>query len=84
MEFVSKKKTVKVTIDDKSYQMSLPSMGQVDEIITKVSAVETSQAGQAYMEFFSELGLPVEACKKMDSVDFIEFIGFVMSPKKKT
>lgn len=84
MEFVAKKKMMKVTIEGQSYEMRCPCIGETDELTEKLEALEGKSKGalSVYYNFFAGLGLPVEASKKMDTDDFMKFISFVLSPKK--
>lgn len=74
---------VKVELGGEAYQMALPNMGQLEKLQDDTKASNEANIMTVYMEFFKELGLPIEAQKKMDVDDFFEFVSFVMQPKKK-
>lgn len=80
-EFVSKKKSMKVTIEGVSYEMRYPSVDEKESFDQKVSASEQKEFIPLCKELFSNLGLPKEASGKMDSDDFVDFIGFIFNPK---
>lgn len=82
MKFESKRKTLEVTIDGQAYKMSLPSMGDSDELEMELQKSDGKGAISCYQNFFAKLGLPVEAQKKMDNLDYLDFITFVLNPKK--
>jgi hypothetical protein len=83
MEFVAKKKTLKVTIDGKSYDMRCPTIGERQEFLEKLKLVKPEEAVQAYAEWYEGLGLPREALYSFDADDFVDFLEFVSNPKKK-
>jgi hypothetical protein len=83
MEFKAKKKTMKVTVlDGTSYDVAVPSVGQIETLNDKLQAAGDAKAIGVYREFFAELGLPDAASKSFDYDDFLDFVKFVMSPKK--
>lgn len=83
MEFVAKKKMMKVDLSGEAYEMALPNMGQLEKLQDETKNSNEANIMLVYMNFFAELGLPIEAQKKMDVDDFFEFVSFVMNPKKK-
>ena len=83
MEFVAKKKMIKVELSGEAYQMALPNMGQLEKLQDETKNSNEANIMSVYMNFFVELGLPIDAQKKMDVDDFFEFVSFVMNPKKK-
>jgi uncharacterized protein YbbK (DUF523 family) len=80
-EFVAKKKKVKVSIEGVSYEMRYPSLDEKEAFDQKVAASEQKEFINTCKELFSSLGLPKEAAGKMDADDFVDFIGFIFSPK---
>lgn len=85
MEFIAKNKKMKVTIEGQSYEMRSPSVGESEELSENLEKLENGKgATKVYYAFFESLGLPAEAQKKMDSDDFMDFISFVLKPKKKS
>jgi len=83
MEFVAKKKMIKVNLSGEVYEMALPNMGQLEKLQDESKNSNEANVMMVYMNFFADLGLPIEAQKKMDVDDFFEFVNFVMNPKKK-
>lgn len=82
MEFVAKKKKLKVTIDEQSWEIGCPSIGQQEELSEKIKQAAPENVLSIYVEFFGNLGLPVEALKSLDSDEFYDLTKFVFSPKK--
>lgn len=82
MEFVAKSKKVKVTISGSTYEMRCPTIGERDEFYEQLNSSD-KKSMKLYAEWFEILGLPKEAFFKLDSDDFLDFIEFVMNPKKK-
>jgi hypothetical protein len=83
MEFVAKKKTLKVTIGGVSHEMRCPTIGERQEFLERLKAVKPEDAISAYADWYSGLGLPREALYSFDADDFFEFLDFVSNPKKK-
>jgi hypothetical protein len=84
MEFVAKKKIIKVTIDGQSYEMKCPSIGERQEFTEKLKESKAEEAIELYANWFSGLGLPKEALLSFDTDDFFDFLEFVTNPKKKS
>lgn len=83
MEFVAKKKTLKVSVDGASYEMRCPTIGERQEFFKLLNESKPENAVDLYGSWFESLGLPLEAFKKFDADDLIEFVEFVSNPKKK-
>lgn len=83
MEFVAKKKTLKVSIDGESYEMKCPTIGDRESFTEKLKNAKPEEVVQMYADWYESLGLPKEALYKFDADDFFEFIDFVTNPKKK-
>lgn len=81
-EFVAKSKKIKVTINGTSYEMRCPTIQDNETLNKRLLEEKTENAFQVYIEFFESLDLPIEAIKQMDSDDFLEFITFILTPKK--
>ena len=82
MEFVAKKKKLKVTIDEQSWEIGCPSIGQQEDLQEKIKQAAAENVLSVYVEFFGTLGLPVDALKSLDADEFYELTKFVFSPKK--
>lgn len=83
MEFIAKQKKLKVTVGGQSYEMRCPTIGESEELNHKIKDGKPEEALQTYKSMFSKLGLPETACDEFDTDDFMDFIAFVLSPKKK-
>ena len=82
MEFIAKKKKLKITIDGQSWEIACPSIGQQEEINEKIKSAPAENVFAVYSEFFSGLGLPMDAIKTLDTDEFLEMTKFIFSPKK--
>lgn len=83
MEFIAKKKKVRVTIGDENAEMCFPSIGILEDFYESISKAEPRQAGKTYIDFLASLGLPETLSKKMDYDDLLDLIKFITVPKKK-
>ena len=83
MEFVAKSKKLTVKVAGESYEMRFPTIGQTEVLQEKINKGEPKDAIKVYKKFFEELGLPSEAIDQFDHDDFLNFVEFVLSPKKK-
>lgn len=83
MEFVAKKKTLKVNIDGESYEMKCPTIGDREAFTEQLKSAKPEEVVGLYADWYQSLGLPREALYKFDADDFFDFIEFVTNPKKK-
>jgi hypothetical protein len=83
VEFVAKKRTMKVTIDGESFEVRCPNIGDIESLQERIQAEGEEKSLSIYKDFFADIGLPVAAYKKFDMIDFQDFVEFLMSPKKK-
>lgn len=83
MEFVAKKKKLKITIEGESWEIGSPSIGQQEELNEKIKSAAPENVLNIYLDFFSALGLPSKALRDLDADEFFELTKFVFSPKKK-
>lgn len=74
---------MKVTVDGESFEVRCPNIGDIELIQERINSEGEEKALGIYKDFFKDIGLPVEAYKKFDMIDFQEFVEFLMSPKKK-
>lgn len=81
-EFVAKTKKLKVTINGVSHEMRCPNIAENESLTIKLKESPAENALTVYKEFFSSLGLSSEVMEQMDSDDFLDFIQFVLAPKK--
>lgn len=84
MEFVAKKKTLKVTLDGQTHEMRCPTIGERQAFTEKLKDCKPDEAVQIYAEWFSDLGLPKDVLFGFDADDFFDFLEFVTNPKKKS
>lgn len=82
MEFVAKSKKIKVSIGEQSHEIKCPTLGQREELFTKLKE-NPEQALGFYAEWFESLGLPKSAFYSLDADDFGDLIEFIVNPKKK-
>lgn len=83
MEFVAKRKKLKVSIDGVSYEMRCPTIGERDNFTEKLKDEKPEGVIKAYAEWYEGLGLPKSALYSLDADDFFELIEFISTPKKK-
>lgn len=82
MEFIAKSKKLKVSINDKTYEINCPTLGQREELFGKVKD-SPDKPLSFYSDWFESLGLPKDAFYNLDSDDFGDLIEFMVNPKKK-
>lgn len=84
MEFVAKKKILKVSIDGVSHEMRCPTIGERQSFTEKLKDCKPEDAVALYADWFHELGLPKDVLFNFDADDFFDFLDFVTNPKKKS
>lgn len=82
MEFKVEKKSIRVTIDDKSYEMKVPSVVQQMEAREKLAAEGPEKSIPIIISYFELLGLPREVINGLDYDTFLDLYGFIHSSKK--
>jgi hypothetical protein len=83
LEFIAKKKTLRVTVGGATHEMVAPTIGQTEALSQVLNEAQPQDAFKLYAKFFTELGLPDGVIQQFDQDDFFDFIGFVLHPKKK-
>lgn len=83
MEFVAKKKKLKLTVNGESFEFNAPTVLDQESLKEKLKEAKEIDAAEVYYSFFESLGLPKNASKSMDFDDFMDFIQFIFNPKKK-
>lgn len=83
MEFVSKRKKLKVTIDGEQFEMNMPNFGENEDMNQKIAEAEAKDVPKICKDFFEMLGLPKEAQRKLDAADFEKLYTFVVTGGKK-
>lgn len=84
MELVFEAKEKKMTLNlyGTKYTIRVPKMKESIELQAKIKDADAKEVVQIYFDFFSGIGLPVEAMDALDSLDFQELISFILYPKK--
>lgn len=82
MEFIAKKRTLKITIDENTYQMGVPSIGDQEALDEKLATAPPRDAIKIYMDFYQSKGLPADALRSLDVDEFVAMTNFVFNPKK--
>lgn len=80
--FEAKQKKMIINVYGEKHEIRVPKMHEGDEFRGKLEQAEAKDAHKVYTEFFLSLGLPEEAIKKLDSIDYNELLGFILYPKK--
>lgn len=81
-EFVSKKKTVRITVDGQAFEMKCPSIQDSESLTDELSKCDSSLVFEVYQNNFEKWGLPKSVCKQMDREDFVDLIKFIFNPKE--
>lgn len=82
MEFKVQKKSIKVTVGEQSYDLSLPSVAQSKKIKKDLEEVEAGGAVEVMADYVASLGLPKEVVDSLDYDTFLELYSFIHNPKK--
>jgi hypothetical protein len=84
MEFVfeAKEKKMKVKVAGQEHMMRVPKMHEAETLQDAVQKADPKDVKNIYEDFFVSLGLPESVMKQFDVIDFQDFIGFVLFPKK--
>lgn len=82
MEFVAKKRKLKITIEGQTWEMNAPSIGEQQELDDKIKAAPPSDGLKIYLEFFEKKGIAQETLKGLDLDDFLDLTKFIFAPKK--
>jgi hypothetical protein len=83
---VSTKKVIKVTLDDKEYNVRVPAVKDQLKLkeMTKDAESGSEQESMALLNWLEDLGLPKEASMMMHQTDLTIFIqDYLMDDKKK-
>lgn len=83
MEFVSKKYKLKVTINDKVYEINSPTVGETEDLQAQREGKSFKEQGELTIKFIEKLGIPVEAQREIANTDYKDFIEFILDHKKK-
>jgi hypothetical protein len=80
--FEAKEKKMSLNLYGTKYSIRVPKMKESMELQEKIKNADPKDVVQLYMDFFSGIGLPLEALDSLDALDFHELIGFILYPKK--
>lgn len=80
MEFKAKRRKLKVTIDEMTFEVKFPTLGELSEYRAKVKDAPESEEHLA--EFMASLGLPKDAQKSLEPSDISEIVGLLTDQKK--
>jgi hypothetical protein len=80
--FEAKPKKIKVKVSGSEYEMRVPRISESEALQGKVASADPKDVKEVYVDFFCSLGLDKAALESFDVLDFQEFIGFVLFPKK--
>jgi hypothetical protein len=80
--FEAKPKKIKVKVSGSEYEMRVPRISESEALQDSVVKADPKDVKGIYTDFFVSLGLTKDALDSFDVLDFQEFIGFVLFPKK--
>lgn len=81
MEF--KRSKVSVNVYGKVFEISKPTVGQIEKMTDEAVAMDESQKGKQALKFLVELGIDNETVKGMEIGHALELIEFLTSTGKK-
>jgi hypothetical protein len=81
MEFKAKRRKLKVTIDDKTYSVRFPHLGEMDEYRRSVKDKSEDEQQEALLELIASFGLPREAILELEVPDFKEIVHLLTDQK---
>lgn len=82
MEFKAQRRTLKVTIDEKVYNVKFPLSGQIEEWRENSKGKPGEEAEDSLKDLLAELGLPREAIKQLEIADYQEIVRILTNQKK--
>lgn len=80
MEFKAKRRKLKVTIDETTFEVRFPTLGELSEYRGKLK--EDSANDEKLAEFLESLGLPKQAQNSLEVSDISEIVGLITDQKK--
>lgn len=81
MEFRAKRRTLKVFVDDDTFEVKFPTQGQLTEYRKSLES-EPGKAETLLENFLAQFGLPVEAYKRLELPDAKQLIELLTDQKK--
>lgn len=82
MEFKAKRRKLKVTVDDQIFEVRFPTLGELDEYREKVKGAPDESMGTQLQNLIAMLGLPADAQKTLEPMDFKELVDILTDQKK--
>lgn len=79
MDFVAKRRTLKITIDGAEHIVRFPLLGELKEYREKLKSGDNESL---LSEFLTGLGLPQEAQAMLEMPDLNEIVGLLTDQKK--
>lgn len=83
MEFKVEKKSIRVVVGEKSYNVSVPSVSKQKEIQNKIKEAGETGSLDIMCEHLVSLGLPSDVVNELDADTFLDLYEFIHTPKKK-
>lgn len=84
MEFVAKRKRLKIVLDSGEYEIQAPSILQIQKLDEALRSRQSDiEAIDIYADFLASLGLPKDALFELDGQLFTELVSFVTKPQEK-
>lgn len=83
MGFETKRKTLKITIEDQTVTVKAPSLAQYEELHDTLQGKEGSEVTKIYMNFLNSVGIPQEMVKELDQEGFLAVIQYMQNPTEK-
>lgn len=83
MEFKVEKKSIRLIIDEQTYEMKVPSVMQHMKIRKDIAAASPEDSIQIMADYLISLGLPKEVVESLDNDTFLDLYTFAHSSKKK-
>lgn len=85
MEFVARRRKIKVILDSGEYLIDVPSIGDVQALDERIkSRASDTEVIEIYLDFLSRAGLPKDELVKLDADLFLQLVTFITSPQKKS
>lgn len=82
MEFKAKRRKLKVTVDEAQFEVRFPTLGELDEYREKVKSASGDSVGLELQSLLVALGLPADAQKTLEPMDFKELVEILTDQKK--
>ena len=81
MEFKAKRRKLKITVDEKVFEVRFPKLGELNQYKEKIKDPSADIPKELEL-FLSELGLPAEAQLSLEIGDLGEIVGLLTDQKK--